>query len=97
MLYVADMLRISEILENANGVRLRLDGILSAETYEDFETIFFRHRRDPMKMIILDMRGVTFIGEGAACKLARVGGARVRIVNCSPFVATLLETVARQD
>jgi anti-anti-sigma regulatory factor len=91
------MLRITENVESPQAVRLRLDGILTAETYEDFENIFFRHHTDDMKTIVLDMQGVTFLHEGAARKLARVRGGRVRVVNCSPFIATLLETVARQD
>jgi hypothetical protein len=39
------MLRITEDLENPQTVRLKLDGILSAETYEDFEQVFAAIRR----------------------------------------------------
>ena len=96
MLYESSMLRITENLENRDAVRLRLDGILSSEAYADFENILARHHQDEMKTIILDMQGVTFLHEGAARKLALVRGDRMRIINCSPFIHTLLETVARQ-
>lgn len=91
------MLRITETLENPQAVRLKLDGILSAETYEDFEHVFFQHHTGDTKTIVLDMQGVTFLHEGAARKLMRVEGDRVRIINCSAFIQTLLETVARED
>jgi anti-anti-sigma regulatory factor len=91
------MLRITETLENPQAVRLKLAGTLSRETYEDFEQVFLGHHAGSTKMIVLDMQGVTFLHEGAARKLARVGGARVRLVNCSPFIQTLLEAVRRQD
>jgi hypothetical protein len=91
------MLRITENLENPQAIRLKLDGILNTETYENFEHVFFRHPAGDWETIILDMRGLTFLHEGAARKLARIGGPRVRVINCSPFIKTLLETVARQD
>ena len=91
------MLRITEDLENPQAVRLKLDGILTAKTYEDFEHVFFRHHTDDTKTIVLDMQGVTFLHEGAARKLARLRGGHVRVINSSPFIQTLLETVARQD
>ena len=90
------MLRITENVVSAKTVRLRLDGILTSETYADFECILFRHQTDDAKTIFLDMQGVTFLHESAARKLASVRSRRVRVVNCSSFIATLLETVARQ-
>ena len=91
------MLRITETIENAQAVRLKLDGILSTETYEDFEQVFLGHHAGGSKMIVLDMQGVSFLHEGAARKLARVDAGRVRLINCSPFIRTLLKTVRRDD
>ena len=90
------MLRITETVENPRAIRLKLDGILSTETYDDFEQVFLGHHAGDSKMIVLDMQGVTFLHEGAARKLARVGGGRVRLINCSPFIRTLMEMVRRQ-
>jgi anti-anti-sigma regulatory factor len=91
------MLRITENLENPQAVRLKLDGILDAENYHEFEHVFFRYHTGAATTIVLDMQGVTFLHDDAARKLSRVRGGRVRIINCSPFVQTLLETVARPD
>jgi anti-anti-sigma regulatory factor len=90
------MLRITETVENPHAVRIRLDGILTSETYADFEHVLFRHQRANLKTIVLDMQGVTFLHEAAARKLARFRDGGVSVINCSPFIQTLLETVQRQ-
>jgi hypothetical protein len=48
-------------------------------------------------MIILDMAGVSFMNDESAGKLARIKGETLRIINCSPFIAALLDTVERTD
>ena len=90
------MLRITENLENGAVVRLRLDGNLSVESYADLEAIFQRYNTSASRTIILDMAGVDFISDEPARKLVKLRSDRLRIINCSPFIGTLLETLDSQ-
>ena len=90
------MLRITENLENGDAVRVRLDGKISLDSYADLEGVLGRLRDRGRRIILLDMAGVTFLNGDAAQKLARARGENVRIVNCSPFISALLDTVASQ-
>lgn len=84
------MLRITENLENPETVRLRLDGTVSLETLEELEGICIRYQQDGKPTIMIDMTGVTFMTGTAAQKLARLCCDSLRIINCSPFIAALL-------
>ena len=88
------MLRITETRENDSLLRLRLDGTLTAESFADLEAAW-REGSKQTTIVILDMAGVSFMNEPAARKIAAIKGDRLRIVNCSPFIAALLETVER--
>ena len=96
MLQLDSMLRITENFDDVESVSLRLDGVLSNETYADLEKVLSRHRSAGSKTIIIDMQGVTFLNEEAARKLAQLCDRGLRVVNCSPFVAMLLKTVAEE-
>lgn len=89
------MLRITEYLENAKTLRLRLDGTVSAVSLPDLEEICSRHRENGAKEIVLDFAGVVFMNDEAARKFIELRSDRLRIVNCSPFIETLLETVEK--
>ena len=91
------MLRITENPENGRTVRLRLDGIISLETFHDLEEIFARHQQGNGHTIIVDMAGVSFMNDAAAKKLARLRCDSVRIINCSPFTAALLDVAEDLD
>jgi anti-anti-sigma regulatory factor len=86
------MLRITENFENGRTVRLRLDGTLSTVSYSDFAHILAAHEQAGGKIIIVDMAGVGFMDEESARKIALMQSEQVRIVNCSPFIETLLTT-----
>ena len=90
------MLRITEKLENSSVLRLRLDGSISAESYADLEEVFRRSTASDSRTIILDMAGVDFISNEPARRLAKLRSEHLRIINCSPFIATLLESVESQ-
>ena len=90
------MLRITENLENGAVVRLRLDGNLSVESYADLEAVFQRYNTSASRTIILDMAGLDFISDEPARQLVKLRGERLRIINCSPFIVTLLETLDSQ-
>ena len=88
------MLRITENFENGKTVRLRIDGNLTESSYPELESIFVRHARDGT-VFLLDMAGVVFVHDAVAEKLVNLRGERLRIINCSPFVETLLEAFAK--
>jgi len=89
------MLRITESFENEKTVRLRVDGNLTETSYPELESIFVRHHARDGTVLFLDMAGVVFVQDTIAEKLVNLRGERLRIINCSPFVETLLETIAR--
>jgi anti-anti-sigma regulatory factor len=91
------MLRITENTENGKTVRLRLDGTITSTSYEDLEAACARHRETPAKIILVDMAGVMFMNNEVASKLARLRSEQLRIINCSPFIETLLDTAERSD
>ncbi len=85
------MLRITEERGNPNILKLRLDGTLTAESFAALESAW--RGQIHTGVVILDMAGVSFMHESAAQRLAAIQGERLRIVNCSPFIAALLEAV----
>jgi anti-anti-sigma regulatory factor len=91
------MLRITESFENAKAMRLRLDGTLSDDSYQEFARILAPHEQAGGKTIIVDLAGVDFMSERAARQIAARQSERVRIINCSPFIETLLQAVASSD
>lgn len=91
------MLRITEHFENATTVRLRLDGMLSQETCDALIQAVTQHRDHAEQTILLDMAGVDFMNDQAARQLVQICGDRCRLVNCSPFIATLLGTITPGD
>jgi anti-anti-sigma regulatory factor len=91
------MLRTTEHSENDQIVRLRLDGTISSDSLPDLEAILAAHQQSDGHEIILDMAGVSFMHDSAAEKLAQLRGDSLQIINCSPFIATLLATATRMD
>jgi anti-anti-sigma regulatory factor len=91
------MLRITENFETGNAIRLRLDGTVSSEAFDELAEICGRHQLTNRLTIIVDMAGVNFMHDDAARQMAKMRGESLRIINCSPFIATLLDTVGRMD
>ncbi len=91
------MLKITENFDNGNTVRLRLDGTISDEAFRELVNAWSRHRDGARPTIILDMSGVEFMSNDSARKLTEMRGDGCRIINCSPFIEMLLETMDRQD
>lgn len=89
------MLKITESFETGNIVRLRLDGTLSNDVFGDLADACTPHRNSVERTVILDMAGVEFMNDQAARGLISMSNERLRIINCSPFIATLLETIAK--
>ena len=91
------MLRITENLENGKTVRLRLDGTISLETFDELAQVCARQQQGNGHTIIVDMAGVIFMNDAAAKKLACLRCDSLRIINCSPFIAALLSIVEDLD
>lgn len=91
------MLRITENFENGKTVRLRLDGTISDEAYGELAEACSRRRNGAEPIIILDMAGVEFMSNHAAHRLIELRSDFFRIINCSPFIETLLEAMDKQD
>jgi anti-anti-sigma regulatory factor len=91
------MLRITENTENGQTIRLRLDGTVDLTSYAELAATCSRHRQAPGQIILVDMAGVVFMKNEVATKLAGLRSAQLRIINCSPFIETLLNTVDLSD
>ena len=87
------MLRITESLEADQTVRLRLDGTVNAQSLPELEEICSIHLGNNGQVIVLDLAGVDFMTDEGAKKLVELRSDRFRIINCSPFIETLLEAV----
>jgi anti-anti-sigma regulatory factor len=85
------MLRITKTLETKDTVRLRLDGTISTETLAELVQVCAPHQCHSGQTLILDMAGVSFIDHDTAQKIAGMRTDSVRIINCSPFIAALLD------
>jgi anti-anti-sigma regulatory factor len=91
------MLRITENLENDKALRLRLDGTVSTESCAELAQLCSRHQLNGARTVILDMAGVNFMHDDAARRLARLRTESVRVINCSPFIAALLDAANRSE
>ena len=91
------MLRITENRENGSTLRLRLDGTVSSEFIEHLTGLVGRYRAQSGAILIIDMAGVSFMSHEAARDLQALRSDHVRIINCSPFIAALLETAKASE
>jgi anti-anti-sigma regulatory factor len=91
------MLRITENDDNGKTVRLRLDGTVNSTSYAELEAACSHHQETAGKIIVVDMAGVVFMNNEVASKLAKLRNEQLRIINCSPFIETLLNTVGPSD
>jgi anti-anti-sigma regulatory factor len=89
------MLKITENADEGTILRLRLDGTLNSASYSELEAVCARHDASNGATILLDMAGIVFMNDDVARKLAVLRSERLRIINCSPFIETLLETVQK--
>ncbi|HEU4343911.1 MAG TPA: STAS domain-containing protein [Candidatus Binatia bacterium] len=90
------MLRITENFENGKIVRLRLDGTITESSVAEIEETCSRHQANQAEIVLLDMAGVVFMNNEVANRMARLQGEKLRIINCSPFIETLLDMSADQ-
>ena len=91
------MLRITEKIEDRHVVRIRLDGSVSAESAEDLWEVCAHHQSTDGRTLVIDMAGVNFMSPEAARTLARMRSDSLRVINCSPFIETLLDAAIDLD
>jgi anti-anti-sigma regulatory factor len=84
------MLRITRTDEQGNVIRLRIDGTVDGDFLSHIEASYSAGKSSEDYLLLLDMSGVDFMTEAAARQLALLRSERLRIVNCSPFIETLL-------
>jgi len=89
------MLRITKTVENGSVIKLRLDGTITSESFAEIDRTCAHYRSE--STVVLDMAGITFMQTEPAQKLAQLKRDRLRIINCSPFIAALLETAETTD
>lgn len=88
------MLRITQSSPNEGMVSFRLDGTLTATACGELEALCFQYLESDGKIIHLDMAGVIFMNEEIAKRLVQLRSDRLSLINCSPFIETLLKMVA---
>jgi hypothetical protein len=84
------MLRITETVDS-RFIRLRLDGSVSSEAADDLRKLCVSYQTDGARTMVIDMDGVSFMSPEAARKVAQMRTDSLRVINCSPFIATLLD------
>ncbi len=87
---IISMLRITEISADEKSVTLRLDGKVVNTSLSDLERLCLHYRNDENKNVVLDFSGVTFMNNEAVEMLKRIKNQRIKIVNPSLFIETLL-------
>ena len=84
------MIRITEILQEDGTVSLKLDGRVVGASASEVEKLCLHWRREKNKTVVLDFRGVSFIDRDSVKMLESIKDERVKIINCSPFIRSLL-------
>lgn len=88
------MLKITETSEDDKTVTLRLDGKVVDIWIPDLERQCLYHRDKENKTVVLDFSGVTFIDNKGVRMLEKIKDERIKIINCSLFIQSLLNLIA---
>ncbi len=84
------MLRITEISTDDEAIILRLEGKLVGKCIPELERMCLYHRDEKNKTVVLDCSGVTFIDKHGVRMLESIQDERVKIIDCCPFIQSLL-------
>jgi anti-anti-sigma regulatory factor len=87
------MLRITELSKDDKSVTLRLEGKVIDMWIPELERICLYHRDEKNKRVVLDFSGVTFIDDNGVRMLESIKDERVEIINCAPFIGSLLRNL----
>lgn len=86
------MLKITETFEDEKTITVRLDGSITNSSFANLNEVCSRLRDRGNRTILLDFSGVAFMNDETARRVAKLRGDRIRIVNCSLFIETLLQS-----
>ena len=84
------MLRITEISDDGEEIVMKLEGKVIGVWVEDLKRVCLFHRDERSRVVVLDFSGVTFIEARGLEMLKHLEGDRVKTINCSPFINSLL-------
>ena len=84
------MLRITKTFDDERTVHLRLDGRVDESMLSELEQSVLEHRNKRGKAITLDFSGVVFIDDAGVRLLRKMKHKKLKIVNCSLFIKTLI-------
>jgi len=91
------MLRITEVSKDDKAITLRLEGKLVGTWIPELERICLYHRDEKNKSVVLDFSGVTFVEKRGVRMLESIQDERVKIINCPPFIQSLLSNLVIKD
>lgn len=84
------MLRIEKIKTDKRSVTLKLDGKIEGIYLDELEGICTCLLAEGGKTVTLDFSGVSFIDDESVAMLTKMKDGKLKIINCSPFIRTLL-------
>jgi anti-anti-sigma regulatory factor len=82
------MLRIEEKKTGNKSTTLKLDGKIEALYVNELRVICDKLMKKGR--LTLDFKGVSFIDEESVDMFAKLADKKLKIINCSPFIALLL-------
>ncbi len=92
-----DMIRITEIYEDKQIAKLRLDGKIVESCISELERVCLHYRDEKNKKVVMDFTGVTFIDNKGIRVLEKIKDKRIKIINCSFFIQLLLRNLLGHD
>jgi len=91
------LLRITEISDDGEEIVMKLEGKIIGVWVDDLKRVCLFHRDERNRVVVLDFSGVTFIEARGLEMLKDLKGERVKTVNCSPFIHSLLSRFINRD
>jgi anti-anti-sigma regulatory factor len=91
------MFKITKTKDHDNTINLRMDGKLVEEWLSEFEKLYLKIKNENYKRIIIDLSGVSFIDDNGIDFIEKIKDERIDIINCSPFIESLLGDLVNRD
>jgi anti-anti-sigma regulatory factor len=91
------MFRTTEISEDERTVTLRLDGKLVHAWVSNLEMLCLHYKDEKNKTVVLDFSGVSFIDNDGVRMLENIKDEKIKIINCSLFIQTLLHKLVTNN
>jgi len=91
------LLRITEISDDGEEIVMKLEGKIIGVWVDDLKRVCLFHRDKRGRVVVLDFSGVTFVEARGLEMLKDLKSDRVRIINCSPFINSLLSRFINRD